>query len=231
MYSSAKVASGTPMHRRNKNSRSNTQKKSGKTDLAEFVANQGYKAVEDALKVGWEVEEAPHELEGGSKTRMEILQAFAHKECIAGCNKQWLTMARDILFHNGIPESKFCEAVKSLLIKGRGKYRNILIKGPANCGKTFIIDPLNSIYRMFANPATTTFAWVGAQNAEIMFLNDFCWSEKVIPWHNLLLLLKGQTAHLPPPKSHFADGIKFVRHSNFLYNKRRVRVFVWGSCG
>ena len=110
----------------------NAQKKSGKTDLAEFVANRGYKAVEDALKVGWEMEEAPRELERGSKTRMEILQAFAHTECVAGCNRQWLTMARDILFRNGIPQSKFCEAVKSLLIKGRGKYRNILIKGPAS---------------------------------------------------------------------------------------------------
>ena len=40
----------------------NVQKKSGKTDLAEFVANRGYKAVEDALKVGWEMEEAPREL-------------------------------------------------------------------------------------------------------------------------------------------------------------------------
>ena len=42
---------------------------------------------------------------------------------------------------------------------------------PANCGKTFIIDPLNSIYRTFFNPATTTFAWLGAQNAEIMTSN------------------------------------------------------------
>ena len=32
----------------------NVQKKSGKTDLAEFIANRGFKAVEDALKIGWE---------------------------------------------------------------------------------------------------------------------------------------------------------------------------------
>ena len=126
-----------------------------------------------------------------------------------------------ILFRNGIPESKFCEAVKSLLIKGRGKYRNILIKGPANCGKTFIIDPLNSIYRTFANPATTTFAWVGAQNAEIMFLNDFRWSEKVIPWHDLLLLLEGQTVHLPAPKSHFAEDIKFVKDTPISVQRKK----------
>ena len=207
----------------------NEQKKSGKTDLAEFVANRGYRAVEDALKVGWEIEEAPRELERASKTRLEILQAFAHTECVAGCNRQWLNMARDILFRNGIPESQFCEAVKSLLIKGRGKYRNILIKGPANCGKTFIIDPLNSIYRTFANPATTTFAWVGAQNAEIMFLNDFRWSEKVIPWHDLLLLLEGQTVHLPAPKCNLPEDIKFVKDTPIFCTMKEDLVYVRGG--
>ena len=51
----------------------NAQKKSGKTDLAEFIATRGFKAVEDALKIGWELEQAPHDLERLSKTRMEIL--------------------------------------------------------------------------------------------------------------------------------------------------------------
>ena len=35
----------------------NQQKKEGKTDLAEFIANRGCKAVEEALRVGWEMEE------------------------------------------------------------------------------------------------------------------------------------------------------------------------------
>ena len=52
----------------------NQQKKEGKTDLAEFIANRGYKAVEEALRVGWEMEEAPAKLERNQKTRMEILQ-------------------------------------------------------------------------------------------------------------------------------------------------------------
>ena len=41
----------------------NQQRKEGKTDLAEFIANRGYKAVEEALRVGWEMEEAPAKLE------------------------------------------------------------------------------------------------------------------------------------------------------------------------
>ena len=136
-----------------------------------------------------------------------------------------LTMAQDIVFY-GIPETQFCEAVKCLLIKGQGKYLNISIKGLANCGKTFIMDPLNSICSTFANPATTTFAWVGAQNAEIMFLNDFCWSEKVIHWHDLLLLLEGQTVHLPGPKSHFAEDIEFVKDTPIFCTMKEELVYV-----
>ena len=49
-----------------------------------------------------------------------------------------------------------------------------MITGPANCGKTFIFNPLREIYETFTNPATGTFAWVGAELAEVIFLNDFC---------------------------------------------------------
>ncbi|XP_068753262.1 D-inositol 3-phosphate glycosyltransferase-like [Montipora capricornis] len=151
----------------------NQQKKEGKTDLAEFIANRGYKAVEEALRVGWEMEEAPAKLERNQKTRMEILQEFLQEECVSTFNKKWLTITKDILQRNSIPEADFTEAVRNLLVNGRGKYRNILLKGPANCGKTFILNPLNSIFHTFSNPATTSFAWVGAQDCEVIFLNDF----------------------------------------------------------
>ena len=51
----------------------------------------------------------------------------------------------------------FSKAVRNLLEKGRGKHRNILIKGPANMGK----NPINVVFQSFSNPATSTFAWVG----------------------------------------------------------------------
>ena len=85
-------------------------------------------------------------------------------------------MATDILNRNGVDVT-----VRVLLEKGRGKYRNIYLKGPANCGKTFLLNPLNLIYHTFSNPATTTFAWVGAEDADVIFLNDFRWSKEIIP--------------------------------------------------
>ena len=65
------------------------------------------------------------------------------------------------------------------------------------------------MFRTFTNPATTTFAWVDAAEAEVVFLNDCRWSPQIIPWHDLLLLLEGQEVHLPAPKTHYKQDISF----------------------
>ena len=98
----------------------------------------------------------------------------------------------------------------NLLTKGRGKYRNIMIIGPANCGKTFILNPITKIFTTFSNPASSSFTWFDAEKAECLFLNDFRWSQAIISWHDLLLLLEGQLVHLPAPKTHFAKDICFA---------------------
>ena len=42
---------------------------------------------------------------------------------------------------------------------------------------------------------------------EVIFRNDFRWSNELIAWKELLLLLEGQTVHLPSPKNHFSKDI------------------------
>ena len=79
-----------------------------------------------------------------------------------------------------MPKTVFSTAIISALEHGHGKGRNILIVGPANCGKTFILKPLQKIFHAFSNPSVKSFAWVGVEQAEIIFLNDFRWSEKLI---------------------------------------------------
>lgn len=138
-------------------------------------------------------------------------------------------MAESVLANNGVTCRSFASAVKDLLDKGRGKYRNIMITGPANCGKTFLLNPLNEVYRTFTNPATTSFAWVGAEIAEVIFLNDFRWSPQVLPWHNMLLLLEGQTVHLPAPKSHFAKDIIFDNDTPIFCTGKQEIILVKGG--
>ena len=136
------------------------QEQRGKTDLAEFVSSRGPRVVNDALETAHELATAQKRLERMNKS-IEILQDHLAQECQTNCGGLWLRMAVEILEGNGIPVLTFAGAVYDALLRGRGKYRNIYIYGPANCGKTFLISPLKSIYECFVNPASGSFAWVG----------------------------------------------------------------------
>jgi len=178
------------------------QRVSGKMDLYTFIINNTAKKISEIIDTTWAMCNASAEITRSKKNRIEILVDCSKLPCTS---PQWKNAALEILRNNRIPADKFCNAVKILLEEGRGKYKNIIIVGPANCGKTFILKPLMEIFRCFANPASSTFAWVGVDNAEVIFLNDFRWSHQVIPWHDFLLLLEGETVHLPAPKNPFSQ--------------------------
>lgn len=105
-----------------------------------------------------------------------------------------------------------------------------MLTGPADCGKTFLLNPLNKIYHTFTNPVSSNFAWVGAEKAEVIFLNDFRWSAQIITWHDLLLLLEGQVVHLPAPKSHFAADVKFDRDTPIFCTTKQPLSLVRNGC-
>ena len=151
------------------------QKAEGKTDLTEFVFNRRNKVVEEVIATSWEMENASDVIERSKLTRLELLEKSLEEPCVDQCNGQWLQCANQILRWNDVSREAFSQAVKDLLEKGRGKFRNILFKVPANTGKTFLLNPLNVVYWSFSNPATSTFAWVGAEKAKVIniFLNDF----------------------------------------------------------
>lgn len=205
------------------------QKRAGKTDLAEFIANRGAKAVEEALSIGWEMENAEFDLARSKLTRVEILYREIGSPCVEGCQGKWLEMAEQVLQRNDISRNEFSDAVRNLLQQGRGKYRNVFLKGPANCGKTFLLNPLNTVFKTFTNPATTTFAWLGAETAEVVFLNDFRWCSQIIPWHDLLLLLEGQRVHLPAPKTHFCKDIEFTSDTPIFCTSKEELSLVRGG--
>ena len=137
--------------------------------------------------------------------------------------------ALDVLQRNEIPLQSFCGAIYQALELGRAKYRNIYIFGPENTGKTFIISPLKQIYNTFSNPATGTFAWVGAEEAEILLLNDFRWHPSMIAWGDLLQLLEGDTVHLPAPKNFCKRDIEFVKDTPFFATADASLVLIKGG--
>lgn len=206
------------------------QKAEGKTDLAEFVVNRGNRVVEEVIATAWEMENASEVLKRSKLTRLEILEnCLIEDSCTPECNGQWLQCATQLLNWNNVSRRAFSEAVKNLLEKGRGKFRNILLKGPANTGKTFLLNPLSLVYKIFSNPASSTFAWVGAERAEVIFLNDFRWNQQIIPWHDLLLMLEGQPVHLPAPKSHFAKDLEFNKDTPIFCTTKHDFVYVRGG--
>jgi len=202
------------------------QKEEGKTDLAEFLLTRIPRAVADILNSAWEIEGAQEKLNRAMKSRMDILREARERECVLGCNGEWLSCAIEILHNNGVPVGIFSEAVTDLLTKGRGKYRNIMIVGAADCGKTFLLNPLTEMYHTFCNPASGSFAWIGMESAECIFLNDFRWSPQLIPWHDLLLLLKGHVVHLAAPKTHFARDITFTADTPIFCTGKHPLIYI-----
>ena len=132
------------------------QKNEGKSDMAEFIVNRGSKVVNEVLRTAWEMEEAKAAQERAAKaaqeraakSRLEILQEARGEPCKCKQASRWHASATELLEHNSISCKSFARAVKELLCKGQGKYRNIMLTGPANCGKTFLLNPRNSIFQM-----------------------------------------------------------------------------------
>ena len=58
----------------------------GKTDLAQFVVNQGKKAVEEAIRTRWEIEKSEETLRRQRMARMEILQEALERNCTENCD-------------------------------------------------------------------------------------------------------------------------------------------------
>ena len=139
------------------------QREEGKRDLPLYVLNNIDRCVK-LIATTWEMQCTKEERERSSKTCIQIL-----RESLEGCNGRWIQLARETLSRNGLGLGEFSRAVVTLMTSGRGKHRNILITGPANCGKSFLLNPLQMIFRSFTNPAQNTFAWIGVEMAEVIY--------------------------------------------------------------
>ena len=139
----------------------NAQHKEGKTDLCEFVFNKSQKVIAELMRITWEMENIQADLERSRLQRLTILERALEELCQTA-------QAKNLLWKNDILQEIFSTAVLKFLQEDRGKYKNLMLLGPANYGKTFLLGQIPVIYRVLTNLASTSFTWVGAENAEII---------------------------------------------------------------
>lgn len=180
----------------------------GNSDLSNYYMNNS-KKVQDMLDAAWKLHLAQPEGGNVSISRIERIQNCAGEPCTPGCDGRWISLALDTLRKNNLNQQTFTSALFELLEKGRGKHRNVMLVGPFDCGKSFLLKPLTKVFpNAFKNPSSTRFAWIGADTADVIFLNDYRWKQEQISWSDLLRLLEeDEVCHLPAPMNHFAREI------------------------
>ena len=183
------------------------QKNEGKKELANFILSRSNKAVEELIKNTWLMKNAQAKIDRGKKPRMQLVRETYSSECVAGCDLQWINCALEVLKNNNIHPVVFGSVIKDLLMKGRGKFRNVMLVGCANSGKSFLLNPLCALFKTFVNPAIDKYAWVGAEEHEVIYLNEFRWNSALITWKDFLLLLEGHIVHLPAPKNQYSSDV------------------------
>ena len=189
----------------------------GEKDLYNFILNKTPKALNDLVYTTWKIQNTPALVERTSKSRILILIECGDKPCVENCNGQWFACANEVLKNNRVNIYTFADAMRKCLTNGRQKHNNIMIVGPTNCGKLFLLDPLEMIYKTFMNPSATSYAWVGLEACEVAYLNDFRYSQECIKWSDFLLLLEGQTVNLPRPKNQFSSDLTISRSNTISF--------------
>lgn len=189
----------------------------GECDLERFILNKTPKALVDLIATTWKMQSAPQTVEREGSSRIDIIKKHSKQECVNNCAGIWLESAREVLRKNNINVFVFASALRQSFMKGRQKNTNVLLIGPTNCGKSFLLNPIEIIFTTFINPATGRYAWVGIDECEVAYLNDFRWSAEIIAWSDFLLLLEGQTIHLPRPKNMYATDMCIDRSNTIPF--------------
>ena len=125
--------------------------------------------------------------------------------------------AREVFKRNNTNSYVFANALSQSITIGRQVNMNIMLPGSTNCDKFFLLNPLELMLNCFVNTAIRKCPWVGLDECEVTYLNDFRWSVELIAWNYFLLSLEGQTVQLPRPKNQSAADMVIDRDNTLLF--------------
>ena len=117
----------------------NKREEKEQTDLVAFLLSKSSKSFNNLIKNTWKINKAKSFIERQKATKMQILRKWQSENCVNGWNIEWYDCAREVLQLNIMNPFVFADAMRDLPEHRRGKFRNVVIVGPANCGKTFLL--------------------------------------------------------------------------------------------
>ena len=152
-------------------------------ELAGFVFKRNEKILRELVTKTWQMESAKEKLEARKVSWIDTVKTHLTSDYVEGCSGQWLQCAKEVLLLSGIDTFQFVTSIEDLLIHGRAKNRNLIITGPANCAKTFMLKPLKLVFSdsIFENHANDKYTWVGSEKVKVFLLSDFSCSKDLIP--------------------------------------------------
>ena len=130
----------------------NKRQSEGEPDLFSFVLNKSPKSLTDLITVTWKMHNAPKQIMSERKDRMTVIIENKNKPCVEGCEGMWYVYARQLLKNNNINLYVFADALRGCIKNGRKKNNNIILTGPTNCGKSFLLNPIELILKCFVTP-------------------------------------------------------------------------------
>ena len=140
----------------------------GDNRLYDFLLNRSQKKVNELVDTVWEIETAIEKVARSAMSRLQILQQQLTGACI--CNGEWRQCALDILAKNSIDRAAFSDAIITLLVMDRAKAAIYLSMVQQIVAKR---SSLTVMVNAFLSPATCSYAWLGVEDKEMIFLNDF----------------------------------------------------------
>ena len=126
----------------------------GEKDLQGFILNKSPKALSSLIAKTWKMQASPETVVHEHCTRISIIPNHAAGECAANCQGKSLKCAKEALQKNKTNVFFFACALRDAFLRGRQKNTNILIVGPTHCGKSFLLNPIELMFKVFVNPAT-----------------------------------------------------------------------------
>lgn len=184
------------------------RRRQGDPEMWTFAMNRGQKIVEETIAMANSMARSIDQAVLSQRSRLQVLQEVLTRECECPESGLWQRMASQTLELNDVKKEVFCAAVVDLLRVGRSKGRNLFLVGQSNCGKSFLLKPLQKIYACFCSPAFNPFSFSSVKDKQVIFLDDFRFNAadaKPIPWTQMLNLLDGSVVNLSRPRTHFAD--------------------------